>query len=227
MMEKRILLVEDDESLGFVTKDNLDIKGYQVNWCKDGKEAWSTFQKEKFDLCLLDIMLPKLDGMTLAKNIRKTNTIVPIIFLTAKSLQDDKLAGFEIGADDYITKPFSVEELVYRIEVFLKRSRIIEPVMGTQEIGIFDFDAKSFELKHNTDVRKLTRRESEILQFLIERKNEIVKREEILMSIWGDDDYFKGRSLDVFISKLRKYLSEDPNIDIENYHGIGFKLCIK
>ena len=224
MTDKKILLVEDDESLGFVTKDNLDLKGYDVCWCKDGKEAWSAFQKVKFDLCLLDIMLPKLDGMTLATNIRNVNTIVPIIFLTAKSLQDDKLAGFEIGADDYITKPFSVEELIYRIEVFLKRSRVIEEKVGIQKIGNFKFDAGSFLLTNGTNTRKLTRRESEILQFLLQRKNEIVKREEILMTIWGDDDYFKGRSLDVFISKLRKYLADDPDIDIENFHGIGFKL---
>lgn len=224
MKGKKILLVEDDENLGFVIKDNLQVREFEVVLCKDGESAWQIFLDKKFDLCLLDIMLPKLDGLSLAKKIREKNTIVPIIFLTAKSVQEDKLAGFEVGADDYITKPFSVEELIYRIGVFLKRSQIINETQGVITIGNYVFDANHYTLKFHKDERKLTRREAEILQYLYDRVGMIVKRNEILIALWGDDDYFKGRSLDVFISKLRKYLSEDKNVDIENHHGVGFKL---
>jgi len=226
MTRKKILLVEDDKNLGFVIKDNLLHKDFEVELCADGEMAWHKFINQKFDLCLLDIMLPKLDGISLARKIREKNKIIPIIFLTAKSMQEDKLAGFEIGADDYITKPFSVEELIYRIEVFLKRSQIAHKTQGVIKMGNYRFDANHFTLNFNGRERKLTRREAEILSYLYDRGDTIVTREEILIALWGDDDYFKGRSLDVFISKLRKYLSEDDTVDIENHHGVGFRLTI-
>ncbi|UXP33074.1 response regulator transcription factor [Reichenbachiella agarivorans] len=226
-MSKRILLVEDDESLGFVIKDNLVLRGYAVDLFETGSTAWQEYQTCDYDICLLDIMLPHMDGLSLAKNIRGVNRAIPIIFLTARSMQEDKLAGFEIGVDDYITKPFSMEELIYRIEVFLKRSMIISQSSGDIHLGNYRFDSVEFKLYYQDQMTKLTRRESEILYYLYQRINVVCKREELLLALWGDDDYFKGRSLDVFISKLRKYLSHDPCLDIENIHGVGFKLSLK
>ena len=226
-MDKHILLVEDDESLGFVTCDNLESRGYKVTLCTDGQEGWKSFGNEYFDLCILDVMLPKMDGFTLAQQIRQKNKLVPIIFLTAKTLQEDKIEGFKIGGDDYVTKPFSMDELALRIEVFLRRGVLYEQTEGIRKIGIFEFDPNSFTLSIGNDIKKLTRRESEILQYLTDRTGKLVKREEILVALWGENDYFKGRSLDVFISKLRKALGSDPNVDIENYHGVGFKLVVR
>lgn len=223
---KKILLVEDDESLGFVTKDNLEIKGYIVTLCTDGGMAIEQFHSQQYDLCILDVMLPIKDGFEVARTIRKSNEHIPIIFLTAKALQADKLIGFEIGGDDYLTKPFSIEELIYRIEVFLKRSG--ENSTSTDlSIGDYLLNLNSYVLEHHSKApQKLTKREAEILHYLLKKKNELVKREEILIALWGEDDYFKGRSLDVFISKIRKYLQNDSSVDIENYHGIGFKLTV-
>lgn len=226
-MPKKILLVEDDESLGFVTKDSLESRGYQVKLSVDGEAALSLFDAQHFDICLLDIMLPKLDGFSLAAQIRAKDKNIPIIFLTAKSLQKDKLAGFELGGDDYITKPFSLDELVFRIEVFLKRKSNEGHPTVNQTIGSYTLNLNNHALEKGEEIKKLTRREAEILNFLLERKGELVKREDILLALWGDDDYFKGRSLDVFISKLRKYLKSDPTVDIENFHGVGFKLRIE
>lgn len=223
-MSTKILLVEDDVNLGFVIKDNLQMRGYQVTLFEEGGAAWNSFQSEQYDLCLLDIMLPNMDGLTLATNIRRIDKSVPVIFLTAKSRQEDKLAGFEIGADDYITKPFSLEELFYRIEVFLKRTQVSKEQDSNCEIGSYQFIPSDYKLIYKQEVLKLTRRETEILSFLHARKGQIVSRQEILLTIWGEDDYFKGRSLDVFISKLRKYLYHDETVDIENIHGVGFKL---
>ncbi|MFY0651625.1 MAG: response regulator transcription factor [Cyclobacteriaceae bacterium] len=220
---RKILLVEDDPSLGFVIKDNLAINNFDVVLCTDGEKAVDAFASQDFELCILDIMLPKLDGFSVAENIRTVNQEIPIIFLSAKSLSEDKLHGFKLGADDYITKPFSMEELLCRIEVFMKRS-VKAKESTVWQIGEYSFNSDEISLKHQDQSIQLTRRESEILLFLCKNKNAVVKREEILMKIWGDDDYFKGRSLDVFISKLRKYLSNDPKVDIANYHGIGFKL---
>jgi DNA-binding response OmpR family regulator len=223
---KKILLVEDDQNLGFVIKDNLEMKGYEVHWYQDGQQAWAAYASLLPDLCLLDIMLPKMDGLTLASKIREGDKIIPIIFLTAKSMQEDKFAGFEIGADDYITKPFSIKELLYRVEVFVKRSKILEAEDHMIVLGKFRFDPEVFKLIHEEGEIKLTRREAEILYFLYRRANAVVKREDLLLALWGEDDYFKGRSLDVFISKIRKYLSADPSIQIENVHGVGFKLKV-
>ena len=226
-MTKKILLVEDDESLGFVTKDNLESHGYAVQLCRDGQEGWQTFQDSSFDLCILDIMLPKMDGFSLAQKIREQNKLIPILFLTAKGLQEDKLEGFKIGGDDYITKPFSIEELILRMEVFLRRGSSNHKSKDNIQIGKYAFDVNSMSLICDGKSQRLTRREAEILQFLAQRSGQLVKREDILIALWGDDDYFKGRSLDVFISKLRKILGTDSNVDIENYHGIGFKLVVK
>lgn len=226
-MRKQILLVEDDESLGFVIKDNLQNKGYSVLLSTDGEKGLQDFESKTFDLCILDVMLPKMDGFTLAEKIRKRSKMTPIIFLTAKGMQEDKLEGFKIGGDDYMTKPFSMEELIYRIEVFLRRGGMTEKKTTLRSLGRFSFDLNSFTLSLDDQIQKLTRREAEILQYLSDRMDTLVKREELLIALWGDDDYFKGRSLDVFISKLRKYLKADENVDIENYHGVGFKLVVK
>ena len=224
-MNKRILYVEDDETLGFVTKDNLIREGYDVTLCKDGQIAKNNFKNGQFDICIVDVMLPKLDGFELATYIREVNTQIPIIFVTAKSMQEDKIKGLQIGADDYITKPFSIEELVLKINIFLKRKFINdEGTSSTVKIGNYTLDANNLKLTLNGADRKITQRECELLQALASKKNEIVKRKFLLESIWGKEDYFLGRSMDVFISRLRKHLSEDPKVVIENVHGVGFRL---
>ncbi len=227
-MSSRILLVEDDPTLGYVIKDGLAHKGYDVTLCKDGEQGQSVFEQQLFDLCIFDVMMPKKDGFTLAKSIRDKNTQVPILFVTAKTMLDDKMEGFRAGGDDYILKPFSMEELVMRIEVFLRRSKSNghEP-SGSFELGSFKFDAKNFKLNHPSGEKVLTPKEAEVLKLLCLHQERVLKREEILTTVWGDDDYFMGRSLDVFISKLRKYLKEDSNVEIVNYHGVGFKLEVK
>lgn len=231
MAEKKILFVEDDKNLGFVVQDNLSLKGYHVVRCVDGEEGLQTYQQGKFDLCILDVMLPRKDGFTLAKEIRSTDTNIPILFLTAKSMQDDKLEGFRTGADDYIVKPFSMEELVCRIEVFLKRSSQTKED-GSQprhifQLGDYTFDYSNLTLTNGQSSKVLTQKEADVLHCFCNNLGVVIRREEILKEVWGDDDYFLGRSMDVFISKLRKYLSGDPSIEIVNYHGIGFKLSMK
>lgn len=223
MKRNKILLVEDDENLGYVIHDNLTLKGFNVTWCKDGEEGWSLYNTAPADLCLLDVMLPKIDGFTLAQRIRHLNKGVPILFLTAKGMLEDKLAGFKSGGDDYISKPFSMEELICRIEVFLRRGDHHEP-RNTFVLGAYQFDFLNLSLNHQEEKKSLTTKEAGILKMLIENRNRVLKREEILKAIWGDDDYFAGRSMDVFISKLRKYLKKDTSVQIINYHGIGFKL---
>ena len=225
----KILYVEDDTNLGFVTTDNLDQHGYNAVYCKDGKTALEKFKKEKFDLCILDVMLPEIDGFTIAKTIREQNSSIPIIFLTAKTMKEDKIAGFKTGADDYITKPFSIEELIMRIEVFLKRSKVSSSKenLPTQfTIGKYAFDFNNLSLTTGKTKNQLTLKEAEVLRYFCMNQNKILKREDILRSLWGDDDYFMGRSLDVFISRLRKYLAADTSITIENIHGVGFKMSL-
>jgi DNA-binding response OmpR family regulator len=224
----KILLVEDDPNLGFVIKDNLATKGYDVTLCPDGEAGEREFLANVYQLCILDVMLPKKDGFSLARTIRSKNNDVPILFLTAKAMMDDKLEGFGTGADDYITKPFSLEELFCRVEVFLKRSKQPTEVtaLGVLNLGKYNFDSSNFKLKNHSSEKTLTSREAEILKQLYLHRDRVIKREEILMAVWGDDDYFLGRSLDVFISKLRKYLKDDPSVQIINYHGVGFKLEI-
>lgn len=224
-MSKRILLVEDDPSLGFVIKDNLSMKGYNVTLCADGDEGQHTFNQHSFDLCIFDVMMPKKDGFSLAKTVREKNQQVPILFVTAKSMLEDKVTGFTSGGDDYIIKPFSMEELCLRIEVFLKRSNGVQPsAEQTFQLGQFSFDSHNFILAHSSGSKTLTQKEAEVLKLLCRNADRVLKREEILKSVWGDDDYFMGRSMDVFISKLRKYLKEDPSVQIVNYHGVGFRL---
>ncbi len=230
MSEKvKLLLVEDDPSLGFVLKDNLTDAGYEVLHATDGAEAQELFANNVFDLCLLDVMLPKVDGFTLAKDIRLVNSSVPILFITARSLQEDKLKGFALGADDYITKPFSMKELLFRVAVFLKRTQSPGSTIEPQAIpiGRYSLDTTTLRLVFQDKEIKLTRREHDLLFMLASRKNQLVKRDEILLQLWGDDDYFAGRSLDVFVSRLRKHLRNDPQVQIENHHSVGFQLRIK
>jgi DNA-binding response OmpR family regulator len=230
MEKKKILLVEDDPSLGFVIKDNLAHKGFDVVLCRDGDEGDNTFGKHDFNLCILDVMLPKKDGFAVARSIRDRDKQVPILFLTAKSMTEDKIAGFQTGADDYITKPFSLEELFYRIEVFLRRSngqQAPENDRSAFKVGQYEFDPLNLILKNQSTEKTLTQKEAEVLKLLYKNRDRVLKREEILNHVWGDDDYFMGRSMDVFISKLRKYLKEDPAIQIVNYHGVGFRLEVR
>lgn len=225
----KILYVEDDVNLGFVTTDNMNMNGYSTVYCKDGKAGLETFKKEKFDLCILDVMLPEMDGFTLAKEIRKINNHIPIIFLTAKTMKEDKITGFQTGADDYITKPFSIEELILRIEVFLKRSRkaeTVEALQNTFQLGKYEFNFNNLTLVAGKQKQVLTMKEAELLRHFCLNKGKILKREDILRAVWGDDDYFMGRSLDVFISRLRKFLQKDAAIQIENIHSVGFRLGV-
>jgi two-component system response regulator VicR len=222
-MRAHLLYVEDDESLSFVTRDHLELQGYQVTHCADGTSAKVAIDRQDYDLCLLDVMLPGTDGFTLAKEIRKQNTEVPILFLTAKSLKEDRLHGLRLGADDYITKPFSIEELILKIEVFLRRSRSVAlPSPSEYTLGKYLFNYPNLELKMGEDIRRLTQKEADLLKYLIENKNKVIKRSDILEAVWGENDYFLGRSLDVFISRLRKYLKKDEQVKVENIHGVGF-----
>lgn len=222
-MRAHLLYVEDDESLSFVTRDHLELQGYKVTHCADGTSAKEAIDRQDYDLCLLDVMLPETDGFTLAQEIRKQNTEVPILFLTAKSLKEDRLYGLRLGADDYITKPFSIEELILKIEVFLRRSRSVAiPSPMEYTLGQYLFNYPNLELKIGDDIRRLTQKEADLLKYLIENKNKVIKRSDILEAVWGENDYFLGRSLDVFISRLRKYLKKDEQIKVENIHGVGF-----
>ena len=225
MEHAHILYVEDDEVLSFVTKDNLELKGYKVTHAKDGKEAIQIFKNGQFDLCLVDVMLPEIDGFDVAQSIRSRHSEIPILFLTAKSLKEDKIKGLKIGADDYITKPFSIEELLLKIEIFLKRRFITGSTeLPVLRVGKYELQHDNLQLVCGEDISQLTKKEADLLKMLIEHKNKIVERSTILERIWGENDYFMGRSMDVFISRLRKYLKEDDSISIENIHGVGFRL---
>lgn len=226
-MKYKILYAEDDETLAFLTQDNLEQNNYEVVHCSNGELALETFKNQAFDICIFDIMMPKVDGFELAEKIRKSNTDVPIIFLSAKTLKEDRLKGLRLGADDYLIKPFSIEELLLKIEIFLKRSQKYAPLeKNNYNIGRYQFDNKNFLVFNDLEKISLTQREAELLQLFLDNKNVVLKREEILKSLWGDDDYFMGRSLDVFISRLRKILSNEKGIAIENLHGIGFRFSI-
>ena len=223
-----LLYVEDDTSLSFVTRDNLELQGYQITHCADGQSALKAIESQPFDLCILDVMLPGVDGFTIAQEIRKTDPNVPILFLTAKSLKEDRIYGLKLGADDYITKPFSIEELILKIEVFLRRSQVTQPPKNAGfKIGKYLFDYANLTLSNNGHAKRLTQKEADLLSFLSKNKNQVVKRSAILETLWGEDDYFLGRSLDVFISRLRKYLGDDDGIRIENIHGVGFCFHVK
>jgi DNA-binding response OmpR family regulator len=227
IMEYKIFLVEDDENLGFVIKDSLEDLNYRVDLFVDGAEALKSFFGSDYHLCILDIMLPKKDGFELATEIRNANAHIPIMFLTARSMKEDRIKGFKLGADDYITKPFSLEELELRVNVLIKRA------YGNQEkfdnkfrVGNYLFDFDNLDLICGEAKNRLTKKEGRLLRQLCINRNEVLKREKALEIIWGENDYFAGRSMDVYISKLRKYLKEDPNIRIENIHGVGFKLIV-
>lgn len=219
-----ILLVEDDVNLGFVIRDTLENVPFTVTHCTNGIDAWEVYKTGQFDVCILDVMLPESNGFTLASQIRTIDTEVPILFLSALANKDDRLQGLRLGADDYLTKPFSIEELILKINIFLRRT--ITP-SGTKPIQTpFLLDQKNLTLQVNNQTQMLTHREADVLAYLLERPNRLVRREELLRAIWGDDDYFMGRSLDVFISRLRKRLAGQSGIRIENVHGVGFILRI-
>lgn len=221
----KIFMCEDDENLGVLLKEYLQVKGFSVDLFADGEAGGKAFPKEKYNLCILDVMMPKKDGFALAQEIRSMNTEVPIIFLTAKIMKEDILEGFKIGADDYLTKPFSMEELLLRIEAILRRvsgKRVTKD--GPHVIGKFVFDTQKQTLTNGDKVVKLTTKENDLLTLLSENMNQILERNYALKKIWGVVDYFNARSMDVYITKLRKLLREDPNIEIMNIHGRGYKL---
>ncbi|NND09417.1 MAG: response regulator transcription factor [Saprospiraceae bacterium] len=223
----RILYIEDDQTLSYVTKDNLEKHGYEVVHFRSGTEALAIIEKCEFELALLDIMLPRMSGFEIASMIRAHSVEVPILFLSAKSMKEDRLHGFMMGADDYIVKPFSIEELIFKINVFLKRSKI--STSGKHLVFHFGqsrYDHQNLILLCGNEEKTLTQREGELLRLLLLEQNKLCERAHILRTIWGENDYFMGRSLDVFISRLRKYLSSDPNVNIENIHGVGFKLLV-
>ena len=221
----KILLCEDDENLGMLLREYLQAKGYEAVLCPDGEAGYREFQKTKFDICVLDVMMPKKDGFSLAQDIRQQNAELPIIFLTAQTLKEDILEGFKIGADDYITKPFSMEELVMRIEAILRRVKGKKTRENTiYHIGRFTFDTQKQLLSIGDKQTKLTTKENELLALLCAHANEILQRDYALKTIWIDDNYFNARSMDVYITKLRKHLKEDDQIEIINIHGRGYKL---
>ena len=224
-----ILLVEDDPNLSDVLKDYLELLDYKVLLAADGEIGFNTFKKNGIDLCLLDVMLPRMDGFTLAIAIRELNSEVPIIFLTARGQMEDRITGFKAGCDDYVAKPFSSEELSLRIEAILKRCQVnFKPAPGEHyQVGLYFFDAANLELKIGETNHNLTPKEAALLRLLCQNMNILLPREKALMEIWGTDDYFIGRSMDVFITKLRKYLKDDPNVAIVNVHGSGFRLEVK
>lgn len=224
----RILYVEDDKNLSFVVKDSLSLRGHEVIHFENGSDAIQGFQKQAFDICIVDVMLPQLDGYSLVEQIRTKNKAIPIIFVTAKVALEDKLHGLKIGGDDYLFKPFSIEELALKIDIFMKRNSIQSQVKeGSNQyikFSSFTLDTINLMLTQFTNKIQLTQRESDLLAYLVNHKNLLCKRGDILVELWGEDDYFLGRSLDVFISRLRKYLSTDMNIEIENVPRVGFRL---
>ncbi|MCX6219813.1 MAG: response regulator transcription factor [Bacteroidia bacterium] len=228
-MEKkmRVILSEDDENLGSLLREYLIAKGYDTDLYPDGEAAYKGFQKNQYDLCIFDVMMPKKDGFTLAKEVRMINSEIPIIFLTAKNMKEDVIEGFRLGADDYMTKPFSMEELIFRIEAILRRT--LGEADNTQvifKLGRFTFDARKQTLSDINDSTKLTTKESELLRLLCVNANKVLERNYALKTIWVDDNYFNARSMDVYITKLRKHLKDEEGIEIINIHGKGYKLII-
>ncbi|MEZ4883684.1 MAG: response regulator transcription factor [Chitinophagales bacterium] len=224
-----ILLVEDDLTLGFLLVEYLEAENYKVKLCRDGSSAWKSFQKEIFDLCILDIMLPKIDGFTLAQQIRQENSTIPFLFLTARSLKQDKLRGFSLGAEDFITKPFDEEELLCRLQVILRRKAEGEELQTFPkqfQVGDYFFDYERQELYYKDTVKRITEKENEVLRLLCIHQNKILRREDAVKQIYGEEDYFLGRSFDVFISRIRKLLKKDPRVQIENVFKVGFILNV-
>jgi len=232
MMEKdikiRILLAEDDENLGSLLQEYLQAKNYEADWLNNGEKAFKAFEKNHYDICILDVMMPVKDGFTLASEIRMLDKNIPIVFLTAKSMKDDVLEGFSIGADDYITKPFSMEELIFRIEAIMRRIKGgSDPKSNIFDIGELKFDTQKQILQKGDFKQKLTTKETDLLKLLCNNMNRILERNFALKAIWLDDNYFNARSMDVYITKLRKYLREDPKVQIINVHGKGYKLVVE
>jgi DNA-binding response OmpR family regulator len=223
----KVLLAEDDASLGFIIKDALEEDGYEVVHCPDGQAAIDRFSKNDFDICLLDIMMPNKDGFAVARKIRNQSDLTPILFLTAKSMEEDKIKGFQSGADDYITKPFNMSELLLRMEVFLRRTKKMhsEKVQEFQ-IGKLRFSYTDLKIVSDQNTAAMTQKEADLLKFLCEHPNKVLKREEVLLNVWGKDDYFLGRSMDVFITKLRKHFKADPDVVLETIHGVGFRFNV-
>jgi DNA-binding response OmpR family regulator len=224
----KILVAEDDLQLGFIIKDNLEENGFDVVNCPDGETAWEYYQKTNPDLCILDVNMPYRDGYSVAKKIRQKSDIVPILFLTAKSLEEDKLKGFASGADDYVVKPFSMKELLSRINVFLRRNQLL--ITKSQQafsVGRFNFIPDELKLVSGSETIPLTQREAELLSFLCLHPDKLLKREEILVNVWGKNDFFLGRSMDVFMARLRKILAADPAVLIETIHKVGYRFTIK
>ena len=223
-MKLKILLVEDDLNLGLVIADHLKLQNYEVVSAEDGAEGLVKFNEGRFNLCILDVMLPVLDGFSLAQDIRRINAEIPILFLTAKSMTEDKIKGFEAGGDDYLTKPFSIQEFELRVKALLRRSRPeFQEEVTNYSIGNYNYNIENQVLTLNESKKTLTKKEAQILKLLCKHKNQVISRELILKGVWGQDDYFVGRSLDVFITKLRKYFAQDERIVISNLHGVGFK----
>jgi len=226
---RKILLAEDDIDFGAILKQYLELQNLTVIWAKDGEEALELFKTNSFDICVLDVMMPKIDGFTLAEKIVDSNPETPFVFLTARNQNEDKIKGLKLGADDYIVKPFEADELVLRLTNIIKRTekRNLTNTLPNQiEIGIFTFDTNRFELKSSQKTQQLTEKEASLLLFLFQHKNQLVKREQVLKAVWENDDFFSGRSMDVFISKLRKHLIEDTTISIESIRNIGLEFKI-
>ncbi len=225
-IKPKLLLCEDDTNLGMVLKNYLELNDYDVTLERDGRLGLAAFQREKFDLCLLDVMMPNMDGFTLAEEIRDINPDVPLFFLSAKTMKDDIIQGYKLGADDYITKPFDSEVLLHKIKAILKRNEELhkEEVNAEFDMGKYHFNPRLRELSFDGKLITLSPKESELLKMLCEYKNDLLPREVALKKIWGSDTYFNGRSMDVYIAKLRKYLKDDPTIEIVNIHGNGFRL---
>lgn len=220
----KILLAEDDLNLGLLLVDYLETEGFELKLCKDGEQALKAVESSKFDLYLLDVMMPKIDGFTVAKVIRLTDNKTPIIFITAKSLKEDKLKGYGLGADDYIAKPFDEEELLWKIKAVIRRltDTKSEAKPSVTALGKYTFDYCNLSLTIDGKTKRITEKEGDILNYLSNHRNNLIKREEMLKALWGENDYFLGRSLDVFITKIRKYLKEDPSLSIENVFSVGF-----
>ena len=229
MSHTRILLAEDDKNLGMILKAYLDAKGYPTTLCMNGEEAWNQYLATDFDICITDIVMPVMDGLALAKQIKKTNPMIPVLFLTAKKEQEDILEGFGIGVEDYVTKPFSMDELLARVKVWERWSSYVQVQVQPSvfHLGDFVFDAPRHLLTKNDDQHKLTSKESDLLLLLCENMGNTLERSKALQTIWKEDTYLNARSMDVYITKLRKYFKNDNNVDIQNVHGVGFKLVVK
>ncbi len=224
--EHKILLCEDDENLGMLLREYLEVKGYETDLMPNGEDGYNAFMNKKYDICIFDVMMPKKDGFTLAKEIRMVNNEVPIVFLTAKSMKDDIFQGFKSGGDDYLTKPFSMEELLFRIEAILRRTKGGAVTQEIYMLGRYKFDTQKQQLVDGDNVIKLTTKESELLKLLCTNANKVLERNFALKTIWVDDNYFNARSMDVYITKLRKHLKDEPAVEIINVHGKGYKLVM-